>query len=135
MRHFQNSRVVHVGGLLLVVSLVAASLADRDLGPILAVPVVGGVLAAAALILSRRSGLGASSVRHDPFEDSSSDLINMSRLRVAGVGGAGLIVVAIAMAMTFPRIGWSVVVSAFGGVALAISWILSRRDHGLRGTR
>ena len=135
MRNLQNSRVMHVGGVLLVLALVVAALADRDLGWILAVPVAGGIIAAAALIVSRRSGLGASSLRHDPFEHSNSDVINIARLRVAGIGGLGLIVVAGAMAMTFPRIGWSLVVSAIAGVALAITWILSRRDHGLKGTR
>lgn len=135
MQNLQNSRVVHAGGLLLVLALVVAALADRDLGWILAVPVTGGVIAAAVLILSRRSGLGASPLRHDPFDHSNADVINFARLRVAGVGGAGLIVVAGAMAMTFPRIGWSVMLSAVAGVALAIVWIVSRREHGLKGTR
>ncbi len=135
MANFQHSRVMHVGGVLLVVALVVAALADRDLGWILAVPVAGGLIAAAALIASRRSGLGASSSRHDPFENSNSDVINIARLRVAGVGGVGLIVVAGAMAMTFPRIGWSLVVSAVAGVALAITWILSRREQAVKGSR
>lgn len=136
MQNLRNSRVMHVGGLLLVLALVVAALADRDMGWILAIPVTGGVIASAVLILSRRrSGLGASLVRHDPFEHSDSDVINMSRIRVAGVGGLGLIGVAAVMAMTFPRIGWSVMLSAVAGVALAIIWIVSRREHGLKGTR
>lgn len=135
MQDLRNSRVVHVGGVLLVLALVAAGIADRDLGWIVAIAAVGGVVSAAVLILSRRSGLGASEVRPDPFEHSSTDVINVSRIRVAGVGGAGLIVVAAALATTFPRIGWSVVVSAVAGVALAVMWILSRREHGLKGTR
>lgn len=135
MQNLQSSRVMHVGGVLLVLALVVAALADRDMGWMLVVPVVGGVFAAAVLILSRRSGLGASAPRHDPFEHSSSDVINVARIRVAGIGGLGLIVVAGAMAMTFPRIGWSVMVSAVAGVALAIIWIVSRREHGLKGTR
>lgn len=135
MQDLRNSRVMHVGGVLLVVALVVAALADRDLGWILAIPVAGGVIAAAALIVSRRSGLGASAPRHDPFDHSNTDVINFARLRVAGVGGLGVIVVAGAMAMTFPRIGWSVVLSAVAGVALAVIWIVSRREHGLKGTR
>lgn len=135
MQNLRNSRVMHVGGLLLVLALVVAALADRDMGWILAIPVTGGVIASAVLILSRRSGLGASEVRPDPFEHSDTDVINMSRIRVAGVGGLGLIGVAAAMAMTFPRIGWSVMLSAVAGVALAIIWIVSRREHGLKGTR
>lgn len=135
MQNLQNSRAMHVGGLFLVLALVVAALADRDLGWILAVPVAGGVIAAAALILSRRSGLGASAPRHDPFDHSNTDVINFARLRIAGVGGLGVIVVAAAMAMTFPRIGWSVVLSAVAGVALATVWIVSRRQHGLKGTR
>jgi hypothetical protein len=129
MQNSQGSRVMHVGGVILVLALVAAALADRDMGWILTIPVVGGVLAAAFLILSRRSGLGASQVRPDPFEHSNTDVINVSRIRVAGVGGIGLMIVSAAMAMTFPRIGWSVVVSAIAGVALGITWIVMRREH------
>lgn len=135
MQNWRNSRVMHAGGVLLVLALVVAALADRDLGWILVVPVTGGLIAAAVLIVSRRSGLGASGPRHDPFDHSNADVINIARLRVAGVGGAGLLVVAGAMAMTFPRIGWSVVLSAVAGVALAIIWIVSRREHGLKGIR
>lgn len=135
MQNLQNSRVMHVGGVLLVLALIVAAVADRDLGWIVGIAVVGGVVSAAVLILSRRSGLGASEVRPDPFEHTNTDVINMSRIRVAGVGGVGLIVVAAALAMTFPRIGWSVVLSAVTGVALAIIWIVSRREHGLKGTR
>lgn len=135
MQTSHSSRVLHVGGVILVLALVAAFLADRDMGWIVRLPVAGGVIAAMVLIYSRRSGLGTSSVRPDPFEHSNADLINMSRIRVAGIGGLGLIVVAAAMAMTFPRIGWSVAVSAVAGVVLAMTWIYMRREHGLKGTR
>jgi hypothetical protein len=114
---------------------VAAALADRDLGGFLVVPVVGGVITAVLMIASRRSGLGASEVRPDPFEHSNTDVINVSRIRVAGVGGIGLMIVSAAMALTFPRIGWSMVVSGIAGVALGISWILMRRDHQMKVSR
>jgi hypothetical protein len=135
MQNSQSSRVLHVGGVILVVALVTAALADRDMGGILVVPVVGGLIAALVLIVSRRSGLGASQVRPDPFEHSNSDVINVSHIRVAGVGGLGLVLVAAAMAVTFPRIGWSVVVSAIAGVALAMTWIVMRRNHQIKGSR
>jgi len=135
MQQSQLSRVKNVGGVILVLALVAAALADRDMGWIMVAPVVGGVIAASFLIVSRRSGLGASQVRPDPFEHSNTDVINVSHIRVAGVGGIGLMAVAAAMAVTFPRIGWSVVVSAIAGVALAVTWILMRRDHEIRGSR
>jgi uncharacterized membrane protein YedE/YeeE len=135
MQNPQISRVMNVGGVILVLALVAAFLADRDMGWIMVVPVVGGVIAASVLIVSRRSGLGASQVRPDPFEHSNTDVINVSHIRVAGVGGIGLMAVAAAMAVTFPRIGWSVVVSAIAGVALAVTWILMRRDHEIKGSR
>ena len=135
MQNSQSSRVSHVGGAILVLALVAAALADRDMGWIMVVPVVGGVIAASFLIFSRRSGLGASQVRPDPFADSNTDVINVSRVRVAGVGGIGLMIVAGAMAVTFPRIGWSMVVSAIAGLALAMTWIFMRRDHEIKGSR
>lgn len=135
MQNLRNSRVVHTGGVLLVLALVAAGIADRDLGWVVAIAMVGGVISAAVLILSRRSGLAGTSLRHDPFAHFDTDVINIARLRVAGVGGAGLIVVAAALAMTFPRIGWSVVISAIAGTALAVTWIIGRRAHGLKGTR
>jgi len=135
MQTSQSSRVLHVGGVILVVAIVTAFVADRDMGWIMRLPVVGGVLAAMVLIYSRRDGLGASEVRPDPFANSNTDVINVSHIRVAGIGGLGLMGVAAALALTFPRIGWSVVVSAVAGVALAMTWIYMRRDHGLKGTR
>jgi hypothetical protein len=135
MQNSQGSRVMHVGGVILVLALVAAALADRDMGGIMVLSVVGGAIAAVFLIVSRRSGLGTSELRPDPFEHSNSDVINISHIRVAGVGGLGLMLVAAAMAVTFPRIGWSMVVSAIAGVALAMTWIVMRRNHAMKGSR
>jgi len=53
--------------------------------------------------------------------------INISRIPVAGIGGLGMIVVAVAMAATFPLTRWVLLMGVLGGVLLAGAMILLRR--------
>lgn len=53
--------------------------------------------------------------------------INISRIPVAGIGGIGMIVVAVAMAATFPLTRWVLLLGVGGGVLLACAMILLRR--------
>ena len=52
--------------------------------------------------------------------------INISAIPVAGVGGAGLVVVAVSMAAVFPEVRWLLFSSLVGGIALAVALILAR---------
>jgi hypothetical protein len=94
--------------------------------------VVGGVLI--AIFLWLRPGRRGSLVRPDVFADRTStggtDVINVSAIRVAGVGGLGLVGMAIALAWTFPRIGQTVILGAVLGTGLAVYLVWQRRREG-----
>jgi hypothetical protein len=94
--------------------------------------VVGGLLIAVLLRVSGapRSAGGQTDVFADRTGVGGSDVINVSAIRVAGLGGLGLVVVAFALAWTFPRIGQSVVLGAGLGVGMAAFLIWRRRRVG-----
>jgi len=53
--------------------------------------------------------------------------INMSGIRIEGVGGLGMVVVAIVMAYVLPESWMVIALGAIGGLAIAISLLLLRR--------
>src|SRR3990172_5924068 len=67
-----------------------------------------------------------------PFvnEPLSTDVINMARIRVAGVGGLGLVAMALAVAGFVPRIGQTLAAGFVPAVAFAVGLILLRRRAG-----
>jgi hypothetical protein len=90
---------------------------------------VGGI--GFAVLFSRikrsRSGPDAS----DVFGASApTDIINMAHIRVAGVGGLGLVVVALATALDVPQIGQSVGLGLALAIPFAVALILWRRRGG-----
>ena len=93
---------------------------------------IGGSLVAAVMILvdRRRSGRH----QHDAFaksvEAGTTDVINIASIRVAGVGGLGLVAMALLLALTIPRIGQSLALGAVLGCGLALALILWRRRFG-----
>lgn len=89
--------------------------------------VIGGLAIALFIALQRRS----SKHRADTFgENPSTDVINMARIRVAGIGGLGLIAMAAVVAWFVPRIGQTLLIGLVLGVALAVTLILRRRKAG-----
>jgi hypothetical protein len=99
---------------------------------LVAIPgIVGG--AVIALLLFR---LGKSSAGHELPADAfrrqplSTDIINMAHIRVAGLGGLGLVVVALVVAVTIPRIGQSLAAGLVLGGVFAAALILWRQQKG-----
>jgi hypothetical protein len=58
------------------------------------------------------------------------DVINISAIRVAGIGGLGLVAMAVGLAWTFPSIARSLMLGAGLGVVLAVGLIVYRRRVG-----
>ena len=69
-----------------------------------------------------------------PAPDSNSsfrtDVINAARIRVSGIGGLGLVAMALVVAWNVPRIGQELAIGGLLGVALAAVLILRRRHTG-----
>jgi len=61
---------------------------------------------------------------------SSTNVINISSVRVAGIGGLGLVAMALVVAVFVPSIGVSLAIAAVLGTVLAVGLILWRRQTG-----
>lgn len=59
--------------------------------------------------------------------------INMSRIRVSGIGGLGLVGIAALMTVVFPEARALVVAGALGGTALGAALIVFHRVHRAPG--
>lgn len=134
-----TSRKLLVGGvvmfalaLLVVTSLTDPSGAGNIFVVLLLIPaVVGGSMAMAIRLFQGRPGSSKGRTTSDAFAgDGPTDVINMSRIRVAGIGGLGFMVVALAMAWVFPRIAATLEWGLAGGLVAAVAVILYRRRSG-----
>ena len=97
---------------------------------LLVVGFLGGlIIAAGMLLLNRRRDNDTVSVAYRA-EPLSTDIINMSSIKVAGVGGLGLVAMAAAVALDIPRIGQSVGLGMVLGLIGAVATILWRRRPG-----
>ena len=94
---------------------------------VLVIGALGGlVIAAVMLLVHRRSSPDTVAVPYRA-EPLSTDIINMASIKVAGVGGLGLVAMAAAVALDIPRIAESVGIGMGLGVIGAIALILWRR--------
>ena len=59
--------------------------------------------------------------------------INISRIRVDGLGGLGLVAMAGVVAVFMPAIGFSVAAGILGGIVLAIGIVVARRHITPKG--
>ena len=90
--------------------------------------ILGGLVMAWVIVKLQRRGIGSA---RDPFpEPMSTDVINMAHIRVAGVGGLGLVAMALAVALWVPRIGQSLALGLVLGAAFAAVLIIRRRRSG-----
>ena len=60
-------------------------------------------------------------------QDERPVAINISRIPVAGLGGLGLVAMAVVVSVFFPAIGWMMAAAVAGGVALAAVIVFARR--------
>jgi len=96
---------------------------------ILVPSVLGGL--AIALLIARLQGRGSNVLSDVPLERSeSTDVINISRIRAAGIGGLGLFAMALVVAWFVPRIGLTLSAGALFGALLGLVMILRRRRTG-----
>ena len=98
-------------------------------GLYLTVALIGGLIV--AIVLSRVSKRWGGPVR-DVFgpNAASTDVINMAHIKVAGAGGFGLVIVALATGLDVPEIGQMVVLGFMLGIVLAVVLVAWRRKRG-----
>lgn len=93
--------------------------------------ILGGLIIALGAFVSRRRD-GGSSVLPPPYQpdDPITNMYNISSVRVAGVGGLGLLAMAGAVALNVPMIGLTMALGLGLGLIVAAALILAKRRSG-----
>lgn len=92
---------------------------------------LGGLVIAAIVFLLQRRSHGGSVVTLPPDgQPLSTDIINAASIKVAGVGGLGLVAMAAAVALNVPRIGQTLLIGVVLGSVFAAVMIVRRRRAG-----
>jgi len=90
--------------------------------------VLGGVLLA---LIFRRFGGGPEDAPGDTrLQTASTNMINMARIRVSGVGGLGMVAMAVTVAIFVPRIRLTMAIALGLGALMAAAMIAMRRRDG-----
>ena len=90
---------------------------------------VGGIVL--ALVLRRASRyIGHGAAASMDTRPLSSDAINMASIKVAGVGGLGLVATSVVVAFLVPSIGQTLVIALTLGLTLGAGLIAWRRRQG-----
>jgi len=88
---------------------------------------LGGLILAAVLARLNRTPSSNLS-RRSNLEPISPDVINMAHIRVAGVGGLGMMAAALIIAINVPEIGFALLVAVVLGVITAV-WLIAYRSR------
>jgi hypothetical protein len=128
-----------------LIGFITVAMVYSPFGFLVVFGLIGGGLLAFGMLLRRRFGSHAPTTveQRFPSEHLPTDVINMAHIRVAGVGGLGMVILAAVIALALPRVGMSVAAGLVGGAIAALAVILYRRrhgpitssDHGLPGAR
>ena len=92
---------------------------------------IGGLVIALLLFRANRRSAGQGAAPN-PFDrdPTSTDIINIARIRVAGIGGLGLIAMAVAVAIAVPGIGQSLAIGLVLGALCGALLVAFRRRAG-----
>jgi hypothetical protein len=88
---------------------------------------LGGLVLALLIFRMQAPSSSLDSLRRHPI---STDVINMARIRVDGVGGFGLVIMALTVAWFVLRIRQHIAIGLGLGVLLAIVLVIVRRRSG-----
>lgn len=89
---------------------------------------IGGFVIAAGILLQHRRAHAPSVVLPYRPLPISTDVINMASIKVAGVGGLGLVAMSAAVALNVPRIFEATALGLLLGTCMALVMIV-RRSH------
>lgn len=62
-------------------------------------------------------------------QDERPVSINISRIPVAGIGGLGLVAMAVVVSIFFRPLSWAMIAALVGGVAIGLALVFWRRTH------
>jgi hypothetical protein len=91
---------------------------------------LGGLVIAALLFRLQRRGRAQLVDRPFRTDAGSTDVINAASIKVAGIGGLGLVAMAATVALNVPRIGVTILIGLVLGSAAAVVMIHRRRQSG-----
>jgi hypothetical protein len=127
--------LVRVFGGVFLVLILAAAVFNNVIGWFVGIGLGGGALMAAVMLRASRHGrqrlATPDAFARDPL---STDVINVNRIRVAGIGGLGLVIVAAAVALQYDLAALVVGLGLIGGATGALLLILYRRRGGPIGS-
>jgi hypothetical protein len=121
-------RILRVVGVFVVALVLVVASFDAAIGWLIPMALGGGAILAALLLLADSLD-GRAALAVDRFGRGDMDIINMSRIRVAGVGGLGLVLMAGAVALQYPLISVALVAGLVGGTFMGILMIVTRRPR------
>lgn len=90
--------------------------------------VLGGIVL--ALLFIRFGGGPSRDTRDARLDPPSTSMINMARIRVSGIGGLGMVAMAVTVAIFVPRIRLTMIIALLLGAAMAALMIAFRRRSG-----
>jgi hypothetical protein len=90
----------------------------------------GGLVFAWILVQANRRSKTTAVIAAGAPGQPTTDMINIAHIRVAGVGGLGLVAVCAMVAAFIPAVGFSLAAGAGLGAMLAIGMIARRRKTG-----
>jgi len=90
--------------------------------------VIGGVVLSLLIMRLRRTTPPTFVAKR--LEPTSPSLINMSSIKVEGLGGLGMVAAVIAVAIADPRIRLAIIIAGVLGGGLALFLIRARRSSG-----
>jgi hypothetical protein len=127
-------RIVHLATAALLVTGFIVIMRDPVGGSVFFLTAVGAIGGVGLLVLIRRLNRAPDDNVSDVFlrDGLSTDVINMSRIRIAGAGGLGLVAAAASVAYTIPFVGASVALALAGGILLSFALASYRRHHAGR---
>ena len=117
-------------GVAMLAYLALATVTERGFGDFVGAVLIVALLGGAAMA-TMRLAFGRSARQHvaDPFSRDvfATDTVNISHIRVAGVGGAGLVLAAFVVALQYQLTTIAMSAGIIGGLLLAVAMIVSRR--------